>query len=100
MHRKLDPQLLHAGIRARILGGSATPSRSSRDRTRMVAAGNPDVIREAEGQPANPRYRSGRTWNEGLRARPRRPRPRQARHAGYRKKKGRHLLMELGDRNG
>jgi hypothetical protein len=57
----------HAAIKARTLGGRAT---SSRDRTRMVAAGNPDVIREAEGQPANPRYRSGPAWNEGFRARP------------------------------
>jgi hypothetical protein len=68
MHRKLDHQLSHAEIRARILGGTATPSRSSRDRTRMVAAGNPDVIAEAEGQPANPRYRSGPGWTESMRA--------------------------------
>jgi hypothetical protein len=67
---KLDPRLSHAEIRARILGGNATPSRSSRDRTGLVAAG-PNVIAEAggaEGQPANPRYRSGPGWTESMRA--------------------------------
>jgi hypothetical protein len=76
MRRKLDPNLSHAEIRAKILGGNATLSRSSRDRTRMVTAGNPDVIREAfdepdaaqaADRPGGPRLKSGPAWGEGLR---------------------------------
>jgi hypothetical protein len=37
-------------------------------RVNLKAAGNPDVLKEAEGQPANPRYRSGPGWTESMRA--------------------------------
>jgi hypothetical protein len=71
MHRKLDPQLSHAEIRAQILGGNATPSRSSRDRTRLIAAGNPDVLAEAAGvDQSEPRLRSGPAYQESKNARP------------------------------
>jgi hypothetical protein len=61
--------LSHAEIRAKILGGNATPSRSSRDRTRLIAAGNPDVLKEAAGvDRPEPRLRSGPAWASGMRA--------------------------------
>jgi hypothetical protein len=73
MHHKLDPNLSHAEIRAQILGGNATPSR---DRTRQVASGNPDVIQEAfdepdaaqaADRPGGAGLKSGPAWGEGLR---------------------------------
>jgi hypothetical protein len=68
MRRRLDPNLSHAEIRARILGGNA---KFSRDRTRMIASGNPDVLREAADvdQP-EPRLRLGPAYQEGKNARP------------------------------
>jgi hypothetical protein len=63
----------HAEIRAKILGGNATPS-PSRDRTRMVASGNPDVLREAadldRSGVGQSKLKPGPAWHEGLRARP------------------------------
>jgi hypothetical protein len=62
----------HAELKAQILG--LTPNDqtgSGRDRTRLVAAGNPAVLAEAADvdQP-EPRLRSGPAWHQGLRARP------------------------------
>jgi hypothetical protein len=60
----------HRQIKARTLGWAPSPG----DRTRLVSAGNPDVLAEAHGaQPAevdraNPRLRSGPAWDSGLRA--------------------------------
>jgi hypothetical protein len=56
----------HAEIKARTLG-------SRRDRTGLIAAGNPDVLSEAHSaQPADvsnaPKLRSGPAWSTGLRA--------------------------------
>ncbi len=65
---KFDPELSHREIQAQILGrGSAPPS--THERTRLVAAGNPDVIAEAADRPnVDARLRSGPAWTSGLRA--------------------------------
>jgi hypothetical protein len=60
--------LSHREIQAKILGTPAEVPAVDRERVGLVSAGNPDVIREAEGQPANPRLRSGSAWRTGLRA--------------------------------
>ena len=69
---KHDHELSHRGLQDRILGRDTPP----RDRTRMVAAGNPDVIREAfdepdaaqaADRPGSTRLKSGPAWSEGLR---------------------------------
>jgi hypothetical protein len=69
---KFHHDLSHAQIKAKILGMPAP-----RDRTGLVAAGNPDVIKEAFDRPdaaqaadRPTRLRSGPAWREGLRARP------------------------------
>jgi hypothetical protein len=56
---KFDPELSHAEIKARILGRTE-PTSGGSDRTRLVAAGNPDVIAEAfDADQPSPRARSG-----------------------------------------
>jgi hypothetical protein len=59
-----DPELSHREIQDHILQRAP-----STDRTRLVAAGNPDVIAEAfDAEQPEPRVRSGPAWVSGLRA--------------------------------
>lgn len=53
----------HAQIKAKTLGWP-------RGRTGLIAAGNPDVLREAADVDRANAARSGPAWHEGLRARP------------------------------
>jgi hypothetical protein len=65
---KYDPELSHREIQAKILGTPVEVPAVDRERVGLVSAGNPDVVAEAQGQPANPRYRSGPGWTESMRA--------------------------------
>jgi hypothetical protein len=73
---KYDPELSHNEIQSQILSKLSPSSGPGRDRTRQIAAGNPDVIREAfdepdaaqaADRPGSTRLKSGPAWGEGLR---------------------------------